>query len=145
MDRFSVTKQTKAPNQGNRSNSNTLSKPAFATPPPPPMSKYKTPITNTQRRQGSNYIQERVAAKDITPTVLHVIEKVKQGTTQMVHKGKLAQELLQATTTAREACEARKKASNKVVQKYGEIYGHQVRQQIALDREDELRVVNMRL
>jgi positive regulator of sigma E activity len=58
----------------------------------------------------------------------------------MVHKGKLAQKLLQATTAAGEACEARKKAGNKVVQKYSEIYGHQARQQIALDREDELRV-----
>ena len=103
------------------------SEPAFATPPPPPMSKYKTPITNTQRRRGSDYIQERVAAKDITPTVLHVIEKVERGTTRMVHKGKLAQELLQATTAAGEAREARKKAGNKVVQKYGEIYGHQAR------------------
>jgi FtsZ-binding cell division protein ZapB len=63
--------------------------------------------------------------------VLHVIEKVERGTTQMVYKGKLAQELLQATTAAGEAREARKKAGNKVVQK--------------LDREDELRVVNMRL
>jgi hypothetical protein len=63
----------------------------------------------------------------------------------MVYKGKLAQELLQATTAAGEAREARKKAGNKVVQKYGEIYSHQARRQIALDREDELRVVNMRL
>jgi hypothetical protein len=44
-----------------------------------------------------------------------VIEKVKQGTTRIVYKGKLAQELLQATTAAGEACEARKKAGNKVV------------------------------
>jgi hypothetical protein len=92
-----------------------LSKPAFVTPPPPLISEYKTPITNTQRRRGSNYIQEHVAIKDITPTVLHVIEKVKQGTTRIVYKGKLAQELLQATTAAGEACEARKKAGNKVV------------------------------
>ena len=73
------------------------------------------------------------------------MEKVERGTTRMVHKGKLAQELLRATTAAGEAREARKKAGNKVVQKYGEIYGHQARRQIALDREDELRVVNMRL
>jgi hypothetical protein len=42
----------------------------------------------------------------------------------MVYKGKLAQELLQAITIAGEAYKACKKASNKVVQKYGEIYGH---------------------
>ena len=79
------------------------------------MSKYKPLITNTQRRRGSDYIQERVAAKDITPTVLYVIEKVERGTTWMVYKGKLAQELLQATTIAGEAREACKKAGNKVV------------------------------
>ena len=56
--------------------------------------------------------------------MLHVIEKVKRGTTQMVHKEKLTQELLQATTAAGEAREAHKKAGNKIVQKYGEIYGH---------------------
>jgi len=144
MDRFGIT--VEAQNQGgDGSDSDASSEPAFATPPPPPMSEYKTPITNTQRRRGSDYIQERVTAKDITPTVLHVMEKVERGTTRMVHKGKLAQELLRATTAAGEAREARKKAGNKVVQKYGEIYGHQARRQIALDREDELRVVNMRL
>jgi hypothetical protein len=56
MDRFSVTKQIEALNQGDRSNSNALFELAFITPPPPPMSKYKTPITNTQRRRGSDYI-----------------------------------------------------------------------------------------
>jgi hypothetical protein len=79
------------------------------------MSEYKTLIINTQRQRGSNYIQERVTAKDITPTVLYVIEKVERGTTQIVYKEKLAQELLQAITVAREAREARKKAGNKVV------------------------------
>jgi hypothetical protein len=44
-----------------------------------------------------------------------MIEKVERGTTRIVYKGKLAQELLQATTTAGEAREARKKAGNKVV------------------------------
>jgi hypothetical protein len=145
MDRFGVTQQTEAQNQGDRSDSDASSKPAFTTPPPPPMSEYKTPITNTQRRRGSEYIQQCVAIKDITPTVLYMMEKVERGTTRMVHRGKLAQELLQATTAAGEAREARKKAGNKVVQKYREIYGHQARRQIALDREDELRVVNMRL
>ena len=38
----------------------------------------------------------------------------------------------------------RNEAPNKVVQKYGEIYGHQARRQIAEDEEDERRVINMR-
>jgi hypothetical protein len=37
----------------------------------------------------------------------------------------------------------RKEASSKIVQKYGEIYGHQARREIALDEEDEKEVVNM--
>ena len=48
MDRFGVTKQTEAPNQGDGSDSDASSEPAFTTPPPPLMSKYKTLITNTQ-------------------------------------------------------------------------------------------------
>ena len=38
----------------------------------------------------------------------------------------------------------RKEASSKVVQKYGEIYGHQAWREIFLDKEDEKEVVNMR-
>jgi hypothetical protein len=58
MDRFGITKQIEVLNQGDDdgSNSDASSEPAFATPPPPLMSKYKTPITNTQRRRGSDYI-----------------------------------------------------------------------------------------
>jgi hypothetical protein len=48
MDRFGIT--TEAQNQsGDGSDSDALSEPAFATPPPPLISEYKTPITNTQR------------------------------------------------------------------------------------------------
>jgi histone acetyltransferase (RNA polymerase elongator complex component) len=37
----------------------------------------------------------------------------------------------------------RKEASNKVVQKYKEIYKHQAQREIFLDEEDEKEVVNM--
>ena len=38
----------------------------------------------------------------------------------------------------------RKGGSNKIVQKYGEIYGYQARRDIKLDKEDEQEAVNMR-
>jgi len=42
----------------------------------------------------------------------------------MILKGQLAAEQLKATSTARKAREARKAQPNKIVQKYGEIYGY---------------------
>jgi ribosomal protein L9 len=62
----------------------------------------------------------------------------------MIIKGQLATELLRATNSAADRRKARKEASNKVVQKYGEIYGSVARRQIAEDEKDERQVVNMR-
>ena len=45
---------------------------------------------------------------------------------------------------AEAACKERKEASGKVVQKYEEIYKHQARREIFLNKEDEKEVVNMR-
>jgi hypothetical protein len=39
---------------------------------------------------------------------------------------------------------ARKEASSKIVQKYGEIYRYQARRDISLDEDDEKEVINMR-
>ena len=72
------------------------------------------------------------------------MEKVKKGTDQLVISGQLAQELLRANNAYAEKRKERKEGSNKVVQKYGEIYGHQARRQIEEDKEDRKRVVNMR-
>ena len=121
------------------------SEPAFATPPPRPWTEFRTPITNTQRRRGSEYIQSRVrSGEPLTPIAIRVMEKVEKGTDQLVISGRLAQELLKANNAYAEQRKQRKDGSNKVVQKYGEIYGSQARRQIAEDEEDEKRVVNMR-
>ena len=79
-----------------------------------------------------------------TPVVIRVIEKVEKGTDQLVISGQLAQELLRANNAYAEKRKERKEGSNKVVQKYGEIYGHQARRQIEADEKDEKRVVNIR-
>ena len=71
------------------------------------------------------------------------MEKVEKGTDQLVISGRLAQELLKANNAYAKQRKQRKDGSNKVVQKYGEIYGSQARRQIAEDEEDEKRVVNM--
>jgi len=42
------------------------------------------------------------------------------------------------------ACKERKEASSKVVQKYSEIYSYQAWREIALDKENEKKVVNIR-
>ena len=50
-----------------------------------------------------------------------------------------------AANKAKEAeRKARNDVPNKVVQKYGEIYGYQARRQIVEDEEDERRVINLR-
>jgi hypothetical protein len=115
----------------------------FATP-PHPWTEFKTPITNTGRRRGSNYVTERLKAGNITPTVIRVQEKVLKSADRMVLVGQLSTELLTATKRSETAQKERNDAPNRVVQKYGEIYGHQARRQIAEDEEDERRVVNMR-
>jgi hypothetical protein len=79
----------------------------------------------------------------ITPIVLYIIAKVEKGSQSMILKGQLATEQLKASNIARKIREARKAEPNKVIQKYGEIYGYQARKQIAEDEEEERRVVNM--
>jgi len=116
----------------------------FATPPPPPWHEFTTPITNTGRRRGSNYVTERLRAGNITPTVIRVQEKVSKSADRMVLAGQLSTEHLRATQSREKARRKRNDTPNRVVQKYGEIYGHQARRQIAEDEEEEREVINMR-
>lgn len=116
----------------------------FATPPPRPWHEFDTPITNTGRRRGSDYISKRLQEGLITPTVLRVQEKVSKSADRMVLAGQLSTEYLRAMQSREKARKDRNQAPNKVVQKYGEIYGHQARRQIIEDEEEERDVVNMR-
>jgi hypothetical protein len=119
------------------------SEPAFGTPPPLPWRQYTTPITNIERKRGSEYIQQRIQNGPITPTVIRVMQKVEKGTEKMVIQGQLSKELLAANNAYAKQRKERKEGSNKVVQKYGEIYGRQARRQALLDEVAEGRVVNM--
>ena len=84
---------------------------------------------------------ERLKAGNITPTVIRVQEKVSKSADRMVLIGQLSTEHLRATQSREKARKERNDAPNRVIQKYGEIYGHQARRQIA---EAEEEVINMR-
>ena len=87
---------------------------------------------------------ERLKAGNITPTVIRVQEKVSKSADRMVLAGQLSTEHLRATQSREKARRKRNDTPNRVVQKYGEIYGHQARRQIAEDEEEEREVINMR-
>ncbi|KAH6667219.1 hypothetical protein B0J14DRAFT_676966 [Halenospora varia] len=129
------------------STSSRESTPGFATPPPAPWSEFQTPITYTQRKRGADYIDGRVknGPWPLTPTALHVMDKIEKGTQKLILSGQLSTELLQANAAAGEARQKRKDAKGTVMQKYGEIYGGQARRQMRADDDDEAKVVNMRL
>ena len=61
----------------------------------------------------------------------------------MILKGQLSTELLAANNAKEEERKARNNAPNKVVQKYGEIYGYITRRQIEEDKREEEKVVNI--
>ena len=123
----------------------------FTTPPltPTNWNLYATPLTMRSRKKGLEYVRSRtVSAMDgdipITPSVLQVQDKVSQASERSMLAGALSTNRVHDLSIAEAARKERKEASGKVVQKYGEIYGHQARREIALDEEDEKEVVNMR-
>ena len=105
--------------------------------------RFNTPITNTGRQKGQAYVTERLRKGDITPTVLHVQDKIVKASDRIVSTGQLSTEYLLATQAREQAHKERNEQQNKIVQKYGEIYGHQARRQITED-EEERQVINMR-
>jgi len=127
------------------------SSPAFTTPPPqtPNWNEYSTPLTLRTRKRGFDYVKERnIAAMEgvtpITPSVIRVADKVENASQRSMLAGALATNRIHDLSIAEAARQKRKKASGKIVQKYGEIYGHQARKDIAADEDDEKEVINMR-
>jgi hypothetical protein len=109
---------------------------------------FETPLTIRSQKKGLEYVCSRtVSAMEgdipIMPLVLRVQDKVSQASEQSVLAGALATNRVHDLTIAETARKERKEASGKVVQKYGEIYGHQARRDIFLDDEEEKEVVNM--
>jgi DNA-binding protein H-NS len=111
--------------------------------PPPPWHEFTTPITNTGRRRGAQYVAGRLQVGEITPTIIRVQEKVEKAADKMILAGQLSTELLTVNNAKQKEREERNNAPNKVVQKYGEIYGNVAQRQIAADELAEDIVVNM--
>jgi hypothetical protein len=80
----------------------------------------------------------------ITPSVLHVQEKVEAVSERSILAGALARQRVLDLGLAEKERLARKEGAGKIVQKYGEITVEQGRMDIEADDEDEARVVNMR-
>ena len=115
----------------------------FTTPPLFNWANFTTPITNTQRKRGAEYIQGWIALGPLIPITKCVIEKVERATDRMIIEGQLSKELLRPTTAAAEKQQARKTAKGTIVQKYGEIYGNVAWHQMKDDDDDAKEVVNM--
>ena len=109
----------------------------FTTPPltPTNWNLYTTPLTMRSRKKGLEYVRSRTVSAiegdiPITPSVLRVQDKVSQASERSMLAGALATNRVHDLTIAEAAQKERKEASGKVVQKYGEIYGHQARRDI---------------
>src|SRR5580692_8961092 len=123
------------------------------TPPPRTLSQddwanWPTPLTLRTRKQGVDYVKERTIASingiPITPTILHVQDKIERASQRSMLSGALAKQRVHDLGVAEMARQKRKESGGKVVQKYGEIYGNQARRDIEANEEDEKKVVNMR-
>ena len=75
---------------------------------------------------------------------MRVAEKVEKASEISTLKGALSTHRLFDLSIAEATRKKMKEGSGKVVQKYGEICGHEARKQIEDDEEDEKTVVNMR-
>jgi hypothetical protein len=93
------------------------SEPAFTTPSARPIlcHEFDTPITNTTRKRGIKYLNNR-DDQAVTPTARRVRQKCDKAADTMVLKGQLAQELLMARKAEAVQKERNKPGGNKVVQ-----------------------------
>jgi hypothetical protein len=80
----------------------------------------------------------------ITPSVLHIQEKVEAALERSILASALARQRVLDLGLAEKERLARKEGASKIIQKYGEITIEQGRMDIEADNEDEARVVNMR-
>jgi hypothetical protein len=80
---------------------------------------------------------------EITPLVIRVQDKLSKAAETSMLRGALSTHRLFDLSLAAKRRKTRPD-SNKIVQKYSEIYRHQALRQIEESREDEAKVVNMR-
>lgn len=127
----------------------------FTTPPPQtPLNwnLFETPLTLRSRKIGVDYVRERQMASisdgiPLIPSVTRVTDKIEAGSMRSILAGALSTYRVHGLGIVQKARNEKdmKEDKGKIVQKYGEIYGHQALTDIAADIEDEKVVVNMRL
>ena len=80
-----------------------------------------------KRQRGVNYIRSRteqaISGGPIPPSVIRVQDKVEKASGTSMLRGALSTHRLHDLSVVDTVRKARKEASGKVVQKYGEIYG----------------------
>src|ERR1035438_10155179 len=90
-------------------------------------------------------MEAAISGIPITPSVLHVQEKIESTAERSMLSGALAKQRVYDLSIAEAEREKRKdKDNSKIVQKYGEIYVYQGRADIEADNKDKEEVVNMR-
>jgi hypothetical protein len=100
------------------------------------------------RKKSVEYIQKRQkqaiqGTTLLTPLITRVFDKIEKAFFTSILSGALFTNRLSDLAYTAEARKEQKKG-NKIVQKYGEIYRNVARRQIALDKEKEEKVVNMK-
>ena len=133
------------------------SPPAFATPPPrtrtppPPdnWASWDTPLTIRTRRKGLAYVAQRIDdainGTPLTPSVKRVHDKVERAAERLIISGGLTKQRVHDLSIIEQERERRNdKDNNKIVQKYGEIYVYQGREDIRANDEDAAKIINMR-
>ena len=80
----------------------------------------------------------------LSPSIRRVQDKVEKASETAILRGALSTHRIYDLSITESVRRERKEWSNKIVQKYREIYGNQARRDIKLDEEGEWEVVNMR-
>lgn len=112
------------------------SSPGFATP-PPNWHQFDTPKTYTGRKRGADYVEERLwNGMPLTPSVKRVKSKVDKFTEAKLHNEQLATAHLTTVLAYQKVNEERNNQAGTIVQKYGEIYGHEARREIEWAERD---------
>ncbi|KAI1001746.1 hypothetical protein K3495_g6458 [Podosphaera aphanis] len=109
---------------------------------------FSTPVSEAQRKEGQGYIRHLtiLATQDEMPlsrTVDRIIDQFEKYAKRKLLQGQLSSEFLHANNAKKKEREEHAAQSSKVVQKFGEIYGHQARRQIQFLEWHEQRPVRM--
>lgn len=99
---------------------------------------------NKAKRCGIRTEEAISRVQTLSPSIRRVQDKVEKASETAILRGALSTHRIYDLSITESVRRERKEWSNKIVQKYREIYGNQARRDIKLDEEGEWEVVNMR-